>query len=177
MKLLKLFWLLPILAGAACSTGPVDPRQANTLEILSGKGVEDYLANRREELARIRRQVTDLEDAIIFKLGQLHGLEKQLQSVATPSAESARERDELQKLLDEHQKALEASNLKVAQAKAEENRLRTEVAENRTRDEAQLAALRSDVSRLESENVVRVQAIDRSLTLRVEQLLTEESGP
>lgn len=180
MNKMNILCLLPMTLVAACTTSSsVDPRAASTLEVLHGGGIENYLAERRLQLAKVQQRVDELDQTLIFKMGQLRRIEKDLAAAQKLDVEAQKERDELLQLVTERQREADEAISRAAEARAEKTRLealRDEVAANPEADAAERQALEKRVAQLEQEVRILDRAIERSLKLRTTQLLSEENA-
>ena len=174
MKFLLAVGVCALLTVDVCRAQAGNPRTAGTLDVLFSGDSEKYLAAKRAELARLQGQISQLDDRLLSRLGELHAEEMRLQKArgSASTAESRRQaaEQEVRALKQQaeraHQQTAElkgrADGLKLA-AKASAQEAKAE--------EEKVSALKSDVQRLEDENRVLDRAINRTLKSKAEQNL------
>ena len=171
----KLALFVLAVAACGCSTIAKDPYSANTAEVLFGDNVQRYLAGRRLELEKLQNRIAELDGEILSTLGHLHGLEKDLAAAELRTGTSDRELAALQQEVSA-QKALEQESFERAMAlEAQRNAMESDVEaaeRDQAEDETQVELLKQEVTRLEGEVVVLHRGINRNLSLKAQQYLS-----
>ncbi len=175
VKFLPFLIVFSFLIG--CSTEAKDPYSANTLEILFGNNVENYLAGRRLELQNLQGQASKLDDDILGKLGELFKIEKELENARLKTGKSDKKLAEFQQEVSRKKAEAEAAFEKTSALKLQIETLQSDQKINATtieRDKSEIAGLKEDLTQLEAENKTLDRAIRRNLNLKAEQLLRND---
>lgn len=154
---------------APLAAEPVDPRSASTWQIMSGRGVKQYLADRRAELDALEVQITNIDDALLEQLGRLNALRQDVAIARTREADSSARLAAVEAELAGCMHRAEVAYAELSALRSRSNSMKSRLAQGPRagRDEKDLNALRADVVRLEKENKVLGRAIERAADSQV----------
>lgn len=149
---------------AACvSQTPNSTRTASTADVLFGDSVQQRLEQRRAYLASLNARLGSLEEHLIFSLGRLRRVQRELAAAETDADAAGADAREAEQELEEHQ--LRATRLL---ERVEDLSRQVEGAEE---DLGELVRAEAEAEALEEENRVMERAITRTLERRTLELL------
>lgn len=163
--------LVLIVAIAGCTTSDYDPTTTSTADYLfRNNDLQRHLAEKRIEINQMQQEMASLDDALLERAAMLASAQRRLASAAQTSNELdavMREIDELKNEAD--QLALQALDLGNKIASIEKA-----IEENDADVEQRIAQLETEKQRFEGlkvEHDALLASIERTLKLRVAQLL------
>lgn len=168
--------LVCFLLMGCMTTNETDPTKVSWGDLLFGQDrLEDHLQERRNELAKLKKEADALGVRLSTKQQQLNQLDQKLNSVRQSNIRSKKELTQLQQDVKNKQIELQQTQEQIAALKQKEASLKAEletVKDKRTAAE-KLTRYQIEIEQLETEVTLLEKAIDRILLVRVKKAIME----